>query len=49
VQIRIQRIHPEAMLPSYAHGPTEDAGMDLPGHAREVDAADPDASAGREL
>jgi dUTP pyrophosphatase len=29
VQIRIQRIHPGATLPVYAHGPLEDAGMDL--------------------
>jgi dUTP pyrophosphatase len=29
MQIRIQRIHPDAKLPAYAHGPTEDAGMDL--------------------
>jgi dUTP pyrophosphatase len=29
VQIRIQRIHPAAVLPTYAHGPGEDAGMDL--------------------
>ena len=29
MQIRIQRIHPAAVLPSYAHGPAEDAGMDL--------------------
>jgi dUTP pyrophosphatase len=29
VQIRIQRIHPNATLPKYAHGPHEDAGMDL--------------------
>jgi dUTP pyrophosphatase len=29
VQIRIQRIHPGAVLPTYAHGPHEDAGMDL--------------------
>src|ERR1022692_787348 len=29
MQIRIQRIHPAAVLPSYAHGPDEDAGMDL--------------------
>jgi dUTP pyrophosphatase len=29
VQIRIQRVHPAAVLPSYAHGPNEDAGMDL--------------------
>jgi dUTP pyrophosphatase len=33
MQIRIQRIHPEAILPAYAHGPDEDAGMDL--HAVE--------------
>lgn len=29
MQIRIQRIHPDAILPKYAHGPHEDAGMDL--------------------
>ena len=29
MRIRIQRIHPGAKLPAYAHGPTEDAGMDL--------------------
>ncbi|HXK01937.1 MAG TPA: dUTP diphosphatase [Verrucomicrobiae bacterium] len=33
MQIRIQRIHPDAILPAYAHGPDEDAGMDL--HAVE--------------
>jgi len=33
VQIRIQRIHPDAILPAYAQGPDEDAGMDL--HAVE--------------
>src|ERR1700736_2889701 len=33
MQIRIYRIHPHAMLPAYAHGPLEDAGMDL--HAVE--------------
>jgi dUTP pyrophosphatase len=33
VQIRIQRVHPSAILPDYAHGPHEDAGMDL--HAVE--------------
>ena len=27
--IRIRRIHPAATLPEYAHGPREDAGMDL--------------------
>ena len=29
MQIRVRRIHPAAELPSYAHGPLEDAGMDL--------------------
>jgi dUTP pyrophosphatase len=29
MQIKIQRIHPDAKLPEYAHGPGEDAGMDL--------------------
>jgi dUTP pyrophosphatase len=29
MRIRIQRIHPAAILPAYAHGPAEDAGMDL--------------------
>jgi dUTP pyrophosphatase len=29
MQIRIQRVHPSAVLPEYAHGPAEDAGMDL--------------------
>ena len=29
MRIRIQRIHPDAKLPAYAHGPNEDAGMDL--------------------
>jgi dUTP pyrophosphatase len=29
MQIRIQRVHPDAILPVYAHGPQEDAGMDL--------------------
>jgi dUTP pyrophosphatase len=33
MQIRIQRIHPNAILPAYAHGPLEDCGMDL--HAVE--------------
>ena len=39
MQIRIQRIHPDAVLPSYAHGPSEDAGMDL--HAVETVALEP--------
>jgi dUTP pyrophosphatase len=29
MKIRIRRVHPAAVLPSYAHGPAEDAGMDL--------------------
>ena len=29
MKIRIRRIHPTAVLPEYAHGPDEDAGMDL--------------------
>jgi dUTP pyrophosphatase len=29
VKIRIQRLSPDAVLPVYAHGPDEDAGMDL--------------------
>lgn len=29
MQIRVQRVHPAAVLPAYAHGPEEDAGMDL--------------------
>lgn len=29
MKIRIERLHPDAQLPHYAHGPAEDAGMDL--------------------
>ena len=29
MKIRIKRLHPDAQLPAYAHGPAEDAGMDL--------------------
>ena len=29
MQVRIQKIRPDAVLPGYAHGPQEDAGMDL--------------------
>lgn len=29
MKLRIQRLHPDAALPHYAHGPLEDAGMDL--------------------
>ena len=45
MKIRIKKLSPEATLPAYAHGPEEDAGMDLrsiehvmlkPGVARAV-------------
>lgn len=29
MRIRIQRLHPNAQLPEYAHGSSEDAGLDL--------------------
>lgn len=29
MQIKIKKLHPEALLPEYAHGPKEDAGMDI--------------------
>src|SRR5436305_4661192 len=29
MQIRIKRLSPDASVPHYAHGPAEDAGMDL--------------------
>jgi dUTP pyrophosphatase len=29
MQIRIKKLHPDAAMPHYAHGPEEDAGMDL--------------------
>lgn len=29
MQIRLKRLHPDAEVPTYAHGPLEDAGMDL--------------------
>lgn len=29
MQVRIKRLRPDAILPAYAHGPEEDAGMDL--------------------
>ena len=32
--LKVQRLRPDAQLPSYAHGPDEDAGMDL----RAIDA-----------
>lgn len=29
MRIRIKKLHPEAHLPEYAHGPQEDAGLDI--------------------
>ena len=29
MRIRIKRLHPDSHLPQYAHGPLEDAGLDL--------------------
>jgi dUTP pyrophosphatase len=29
MNIRIKKLHPDAHLPAYAHGPQEDAGLDL--------------------
>jgi dUTP pyrophosphatase len=29
MNVRIKKLHPAAVLPSYAHGPEEDAGLDL--------------------
>jgi dUTP pyrophosphatase len=29
MRIRFQKLHPDAAMPLYAHGPQEDAGMDL--------------------
>ena len=29
MKVQIKRLHPEAVLPAYAHGPAEDAGLDL--------------------
>jgi dUTP pyrophosphatase len=29
MKIRVKRLHPDAELPVYAHGPEEDAGLDL--------------------
>jgi dUTP pyrophosphatase len=34
--IRIKKLHADAILPSYAHGPEEDAGMDLRAVERAV-------------
>jgi dUTP pyrophosphatase len=29
MKLRIRKLHPDAVIPRYAHGPEEDAGMDL--------------------
>ncbi|MBM3756353.1 MAG: dUTP diphosphatase [Acidobacteria bacterium] len=29
MKLRIRKLHPDAIIPKYAHGPDEDAGMDL--------------------
>jgi dUTP pyrophosphatase len=29
MKIKINKLHPDAILPAYAHGPEEDAGLDL--------------------
>jgi dUTP pyrophosphatase len=29
MRIRIKKLHPQARLPEYAHGPAEDAGLDI--------------------
>lgn len=29
MKLRIRKLHPDAIVPKYAHGPEEDAGMDL--------------------
>jgi dUTP pyrophosphatase len=34
LKLRIRKLHPDAIVPRYAHGPEEDAGMDL--HAVEA-------------
>lgn len=39
LRLRIKRIHPDAILPSYAHSASEDAGMDL--HAVDAVTLDP--------
>jgi dUTP pyrophosphatase len=36
MKIRIKKLHPDAMLPSYAHGSDEDAAMDLRALERTV-------------
>jgi dUTP pyrophosphatase len=36
MQIRIKKLHDDAILPSYAHGPEEDAGLDLRALERTV-------------
>jgi dUTP pyrophosphatase len=42
LKLRIRRLHENALIPRYAHGPEEDAGMDL--HAVEAVAIGPGES-----
>jgi dUTP pyrophosphatase len=39
LKVRIRKLHPNALVPRYAHGPAEDAGMDL--HAIAAVALEP--------
>ena len=43
LRIKVQRLHERAILPKYAHGPREDAGLDL--HAVEDVVLEPGAPA----
>lgn len=36
MKFRIKKLHPDAHLPAYAHGPSEDAGLDLRSTERVV-------------
>jgi|SRR5579863_7888109 len=36
MKIPIKKLHPDAQMPAYAHGPTEDAGLDLRSTERVV-------------
>ncbi|MGA2214566.1 MAG: dUTP diphosphatase [Bryobacteraceae bacterium] len=36
MKIRIKKLHPDAVLPSYAHGPAEDAALDIRALERTV-------------
>ena len=43
LKVRIRKLHPNALVPRYAHGPAEDAGMDL--HAVAAVALEPGRTA----